>query len=757
MARYGGLGTQEAVVRIALVTGIFPPDIGGPASHAADVAEALRARDHDVVVVTLGDVARPQRAGGLVRFPRRWPWPLRLLATAGEVARVRPDVVYAAGMHEAATVGARLAGRPLVVRVPGDHAWERASRLGLTALSFDEFQRARGGPWRVRAMRALRSWAVRQAATVVVPSRYLEAAVRGWAPGVPVEVVPIGVDAPGPLEPSGPDEGRLRAVWVGRLVGHKRLEVLLEALARVEGVELTVVGDGPERARLEAHAHALGLGGRVRFVGALAREGVWRALGDADALLLASAYEGLPHVAIEALAVGTPVVAPDTAWAREVVDDGETGVLVAEAAPAAFAEVLSRLRDDPAWRRMLAKHAAAAAERWSLSAAADRIEAILQRAAGRPRAVFVGKGGLEPPESLPAKFAIFARELKATVVSVRPRGELPPLPVRVIAFPRSPKVAASAVFYLGAPALAVALAARRRGVVVAQSPYEAAGVHLWRTLLPGRRRPRLVCEVHGDWRAASRLYGSPARRLLAPVADRVAVWGLRHAERVRAVSAEMGRLVRDAGYTGDVDRFVTYSDFELFLGPEPAPPPSEPVVLFVGALEHDKGVDMLLDAFASVRSRVRGARLWVVGEGPRREELVAQARRLGLDHEVWFRGTFPRLELRQLYDSCRLLVLPSRSEGLPRVIVEAMARARPVVATRVGGIPELVEHGVTGLLVPPEDPGALADALLRLLADRDLAARMGAEARRRALARDPAREFAEGIARVAAWAQAEGR
>jgi glycosyltransferase involved in cell wall biosynthesis len=602
-------------------------------------------------------------------------------------------------------------------------------------------------------MRALRSWAVRRAATVVVPSRYLETAVRGWAPGVPVEVVPIGVDAPGPPEPSGPAEGRLRAVWVGRLVGHKRLEVLLEALARVEGVALTVVGDGPERARLEAHADALGLGGRVRFVGALAREGVWRALGDADALLLASAYEGLPHVAIEALAVGTPVVAPDTAWAREVVDDGETGVLVAEATPAAFAEVLSRLRDDPAWRRMLAKHAAAAAGRWSLSAAADRIEAILQRAAGRPRAVFVGKGGLEPPASLPAKFAIFARELEATVVSVRPRGELPALPVRVVAFPRSPKVAASALFYLGAPALAVALAARRRGVVVAQSPYEAAGVHLWRTLLPGRLRPRLVCEVHGDWRAASRLYGSPARRLLAPVADRVAVWGLRHAERVRAVSELLEQLVREAGYAGDLDRFVAYSDFRAFLEAEPLPVPEDQVALFVGVLEPCKGVDVLLEAFARVVRELPGARLQIVGEGPRRAELEAQARRLGLGPSLVFRGTFPRRELPALLDAARLLVLPSRSEGLPRVIVEAMARARPVVATRVGGIPELVEHGVTGLLVPPEDPDALADALVRLLADRDLAARMGAEARRRALARDPAREFAEGIARLRAWAR----
>jgi len=81
-----------------------------------------------------------------------------------------------------------------------------------------------------------------------------------------------------------------------------------------------------------------------------------------------------------------------------------------------------------------------------------------------------------------------------------------------------------------------------------------------------------------------------------------------------------------------------------------------------------------------------------------------------------------------------------------------MARARPVVASRVGGIPELVEHGVTGLLVPPEDVPALAEALATILRDGNLAERMGQTGRQRVEARDPAREFEEGIRRLAAWA-----
>jgi glycosyltransferase involved in cell wall biosynthesis len=213
----------------------------------------------------------------------------------------------------------------------------------------------------------------------------------------------------------------------------------------------------------------------------------------------------------------------------------------------------------------------------------------------------------------------------------------------------------------------------------------------------------------------------------------------------------MERLVREAGYTGPVDRFLAYSDFAAFLDAEPAPMPDDPVALFVGVLEPSKGVDILLDAFAEVLRRVPTSELWIVGDGPQRSELGRQVDRLGIETAVRLFGARPRTDLPGLFDEARVLVLPSRSEGLGRVIVEAMARGRPVVASRVGGVVELVEDGVTGLLVPPEDPAGLAEALVRPLADRELAGRMGIKARHQAEARDPSREFADGIARLAAW------
>lgn len=704
-------------------------------------------------MVTLTADPWVEEADGLLRFPRRWLWPRRLLAVARAVGRVRPDVVYAVGMHEAAALGARLAGCPLVARIPGDHAWERARRLGLTRLSFDEFQHARGGGLRVRAMRRLRSWAAGQASVLVVPSHYLEAAVRRWAPGVCVEVVPVGIEVPQQRGRPELPSGALRVAWVGRLVALKRLDALLKAVAAAPGVELVVIGDGPERGRLADQVRRLALDARVHFRGSLERSAVFAELAAAHALALVSEHEGLPHVAVEALAAGVPVIAPDTPWAREIITDGETGILVREPGPSGFAAALARLRDDANWRATLARGAAARAEEWSLTRAANRLEGILLDAYRRPAAVLVGRGGFEPPASVPAKFAILARHLDATVVSVRPRQVLPALPVRTVTFPRSPRVVASVLFYSAAPVVAVALAAWRRGVVVCQSPYEAAGARLARGVLPRRVRPRMVVEVHGDWRTATRLYGSRWRRLLAPGADRLAAWALRGADRVRAVSAFLETVIRQAGYGGEVDRYVAFSDFAEFLGTPPVPLPERPVALFAAVLEPDKAPEVLLDAWAAVTVRMPQARLVVAGRGPMEPALRARAGSLGLDGAVEFAGHLPRDVLRRRMDAATCLVLPSRSEGLPRVVIEALARGRPVVGTAAGGIPELVQDGITGRLVPVDDASALAAALLDVLTHPERAAAMGAEGRRRVEAMDPAREFEAGIARLAGWAR----
>jgi glycosyltransferase involved in cell wall biosynthesis len=328
--------------------------------------------------------------------------------------------------------------------------------------------------------------------------------------------------------------------------------------------------------------------------------------------------------------------------------------------------------------------------------------------------------------------------------------------LRVVLFPDlRPAILGGAAFYAGAPLVALGLAAGvRRTAIVCQSPYESIGVAALARLLPRYVRPKLVVEVHGDWRTATRLYGNPARRALSPLSDRLAAWGVRKADRVRVVSRFTRKLVDDLGFIGPVDQHVAFGDFAGFTDRPVATLPNTPTALFVGVLEPYKAPEILVAAWERVIRAVPKARLVLAGDGPMGPMLKGIVRSAGLDGSVSFAGHLSRAGVAEAMDNSWLLVLPSRSEGFPRVVLESAARGRPVVGSRAGGIPESIEDAVTGLLVDPDDPDRLTEALVQLLTDAARCSKMGLEGRRRVEAKDPTTEFEAGIRRLAEWVAA---
>jgi glycosyltransferase involved in cell wall biosynthesis len=157
--------------------------------------------------------------------------------------------------------------------------------------------------------------------------------------------------------------------------------------------------------------------------------------------------------------------------------------------------------------------------------------------------------------------------------------------------------------------------------------------------------------------------------------------------------------------------------------------PSWQTICVVSNLRPPKCIDQLLEAFAIVVRSAPETRLWVVGDGPLRGNLEDLTKRLALEDRVVFWGM--RSNVPAILRHATIGVNSSRNEGLANAIIECMAARLPVVATTVGGTPELVVHGETGLLVPPNDPPALAEALLSLLRSPETARRLGAEGRRR--------------------------
>jgi glycosyltransferase involved in cell wall biosynthesis len=154
-------------------------------------------------------------------------------------------------------------------------------------------------------------------------------------------------------------------------------------------------------------------------------------------------------------------------------------------------------------------------------------------------------------------------------------------------------------------------------------------------------------------------------------------------------------------------------------------------ILCVAAMSRRKGHAVLLDALVDVLRAVPGARLTLAGDGAERASLEARAAELGVAHAVRFLGAVEHDRMTSLYEEADVFCLPSFAEGVPVVLMEAMAMKVPVVATEIMGVPELVDHGKSGLLVPPARPDELADALIQLLTDPALRKRMGEEARRR--------------------------
>ena len=376
-------------MNVLIVSGIWPPDPGGPASHAPALAEFLRGRGHSIEVVTTADAEPEPREYRVTWVSRGLPPGIRHAAAVRQIARRGRgnDVVYSTSMVRRSALGAAVARRPLVVKLVSDEVFERQQRERRFAGTLDEFQRT--GGFRAGFLRWSRNRALRRASHVLCPSSYLRDVALGWG----LEPARLSVlPNPAPEVPALPPRDTLRReleltgptlAFAGRLGPQKSLEVALEAVAELPDVSLVVAGDGPDRGTLERRARELGVDGRARFLGSVPRDGVLRLFRAADASLLSSSWENLPHTVLEALAVGSPVIATAVGGVPEVVRDGENGLLVPARDPQALAEAIRRFFADEQLRARLTAAAAGSVAGYTEEAVFSGIEDRLERAVRR--------------------------------------------------------------------------------------------------------------------------------------------------------------------------------------------------------------------------------------------------------------------------------------------------------------------------------------------------------------------------------------
>ncbi len=803
------LGDVTVAEPIRVLRVIARMNVGGPALHVSYLTRGLDERGYETTLVAgrvgASEGSMEYAARDLGIEPVFLPELQRDIAAGPDfgavlhvrdlIRSVRPHVLHthtakAGAVGRMAAAIARVPDPPIVVHTFHGHVLREY---------FD--------PVRTRVFREVeRTLARRTDVLVAVSSEVRDELVEeGIAPAAKFEVIRLGLDLDRRASPTPAQGTALRAelgvppsgflvAWLGRMTDIKRVDDLVRAVAELYGrgadVHLLLAGDGPLRGSIEGLAADLGLGDRAHFVGMV--DDVGPVYGAADVVALTSRNEGTPVTLIEALAAGTATVSTDVGGVRDVVRDGESGLLVPAGDVGAIADALARLAADPELRlRFGATGRADVRARYSVERLVDDVDHLYrrlldERRTTRARASRVGS--LTPtlpnlsveradrrlrvallsqyfaPEigATQSRMQAFAEYLAArghdvTVICEfpnHPHGVIPASyhgrlyeddrtnPYRILrvwvkaAREKTQKTRMN--FYLSYMALATAVAplVGRVDVVVATSPPLFTGAAGW--ALARLNRAPFVLDVRDLWPAAAvSLDQIPSSKAIA-AGERLERFLYRRAAVVTAVTEPFTEHIDRIRGRKPGAQFLPNGTLDMFFEIEPSPAareelgisPNSFLVMFAGTLGIAQALPSVLQAAALVGE---GIDLVFLGDGPVRDQLIRKTQASGL-HNVHFH---PQVALADvppfLAAADALLVTLSGHETfrdfVPSKLIDFMASGRPVVLAAAGESAALVEQADAGIVVPPEDPAALAAALKRLAADPEEAARLARNAR----------------------------
>ena len=556
-----------------------------------------------------------------------------------------------------------------------------------------------------------------------------------------------------PPEWTKPDETPL-LVAAGRLAREKRYDLLLDAFAQLHArreARLWICGEGPLRTKLERRIAKYGLERWVRLLGY--QRNPYTVLRQATLFVMSSDYEGLPNALIEAQGLGIPAVStrcpqgPD-----EIIEDGETGLLVPVGDAAALSEALFRLLCDRELRERMGESARRLArQRFAVEPLTRAWERVLSEHARLPNTTAMSTppgqnhAGHLRRERTPLRVLFVsasltgggAERLVSTLLGHLDRQRYRPslcLLKDDVSYPLPADVSLTTLHKRKPWHLPRTL--RRLHTLIERSRPDVVVSNMlytnWLTALAlagGSYRPRWIARFAADPYSE---YGRWFNIIMRPVVGRLLRRAAAHVANSVAL-AERSRRYFHLSHQA-VNTILNPLDFDHIeaAASEPLAIPvadGYPIVLAVGRLDQQKRLDVLIDAFAQVR-RTLPARLWICGEGPLRKPLRRRIAALGLQDDVtlWGFQSNPYAFMRR----ASLFALTSDFEGMPNALLEAQALGLPVVSTRCPtGPDEIVEEGLTGHLVPPGDVQAVAEALLGLLANPEQRTAMGKRAQQR--------------------------
>jgi glycosyltransferase involved in cell wall biosynthesis len=795
--------------RVRVLRVIARLNVGGPALHVSYLTKGLTERGYDTILVagqvggTEGSMEYASRELGvephfltpLRRDISAWSDTAAVFKLRDLIRSFRPHIVHthtakAGAVGRTAAALARLSEPPIVVHTFHGHVLRGYFGSAQTAV-FREIERSLGR--------------MTDRLIAVSPEVRDDLVAERVAPLEKFEVIRLGLDldrraTPDPAEAVAlrtalgvPDQSLLIA-WLGRMTEIKRVDDLLAAFATLRArrvdAHLALAGDGPLRLELERLARELGVAERTHFIGL--QEEVAPLYGAADVVALTSRNEGTPVTLIEALAAGTPVVSTDVGGVRDVVRDGETGLLVEAGDTDAIASAFARLAAEPSLRRAFAEAGRADVRtRYSVDRLLGDVDDLYRRllherlAEGRARsrvgpltptlpalAVEPAPRRLRvillsqyfPPEvgATQSRMQSFAEYLSArghhvTVICEfpnHPGGVIPQSyrhhiweddranPYRVLrvwvkANPEKTQRTRMA-FYLSYMALATAMApvAGKADVVVATSPPLFTG--LAGLALARLNRAPFVLDVRDLWPAAAvSLDQIPSSRAVA-LGERLERLLYRQAAAVTAVTEPFVHHIDAIRGRPPAPSLVVNGTLDVFFAIERdlrarralGVSDDSFVVMFAGTLGIAQALPSVLEA---ARLLEPGVEVVFVGDGPVRDLLERKAHARGATN-VHFHPQVPLAEMPRLLAAADALLVtlsahPTFADFIPSKLIDFMATGRPVILAAQGESARIVTGAEGGVAVPPEDPRALAEAIHWLRRHPGEAARLAANAR----------------------------
>lgn len=323
--------------KIVLAAGIFPPDIGGPATYSKKIADELIENNFIVKLICYSDqknYSDDENYNFLLKRIKRkkfWlhyiPYFIKLLLMS-----YKCDVIFAQGPLSSgwpALLVAKILRKKLIVKVVGDVAWEQARMNNVCNDLIQEFQNKKYN-FSTNLIKKIQSLVVKKADVVVTPSKYLKKIVTDW--GADENKIKVIYNAAPNINVTPKNTEEVNIISIGRLVNWKGFKALVELvpnlLKQKPNLKLYIIGDGPEKKELDSLIKGLDLEDNVILTGRLNKQEIEEYFSKTSLFVLNTAYEGLPHTVLEAMAAEVPVITTNIGGNPEVITNKKNGILV---------------------------------------------------------------------------------------------------------------------------------------------------------------------------------------------------------------------------------------------------------------------------------------------------------------------------------------------------------------------------------------------------------------------------------------------